>query len=85
MAADKMVNMTAKEVHIASIQIRDSCSKTESLAEIMQYCCKISKKLDTLIDIIKDGFTSASPVCGCNYSTSRVGWRYLVPRDRSSK
>ena len=81
-AADKMVDVTSEDVHIASIQTRDSPSKTETLKEVMQYGCKISEKLDTVIDIVKDGFTPASPVRGRNYSTSRYGWRYFVPSDR---
>ena len=51
----------------------------------MQNCCKISEKLDTLIDIVKDGFAPASPVRGYNYSTSRDGRRYFVPRDRGRR
>ena len=48
----------------------------------MHYCYKISEKLVILIDIVKDGFAPASPIHGCNYSISRDGWRYFIPRDR---
>ena len=81
-AADKMADMISGDIHIASIQTRESRSKTESLVEVMQYCSKISEKLNTLIDIVKDGFAPVSPVLGRNYSTARDGQRHFVLRDR---
>ena len=80
--ADKIADVTSEDIHIASVQIKDSHNNIESLTEIMQCCLKISKKLDTLIDIFKDGYASVSPVHGCNYSTSRNGQRYFALRDR---
>ena len=82
--ADKMTDVTSEDVHIASVQTKDSRNNIESLAEVMQCCLKISEKLDTLIDIFKDGYASVSPVRGHNYSTSRNGRRYFAPRDKGS-
>ena len=67
---------------MASVQTKDSRNNTESLAEVMQCCLKVSEKLDTLIDIFKDGYVPVSPVSGRNYSTSRNGRRYFAPKDR---
>ena len=77
-----MADVTLEDVHIASLQTKDNRNNTVSLTEVMQYCLKISKKLDTLIDIFKDGYASVSPVPGRNYSTSRNGRRYSASRDR---
>ena len=81
-ATGKMVDVSLEDVHMARIQTRDRRRKTEPLAEVMRYCCKISEKLDTLIDIVEDDFASASSVRVCNYSTSEDGRRYFVRRDR---
>ena len=80
-----MADVTSEDVHIASVQTKDSRHHKESLAEGMQCCLKISEKLDTLIDIFKDGYVSVSPVRGHNYTTSRNGRRYFTPRDRGSQ
>ena len=44
--ADKMADMTSEDVHIASVQIKDSRNNTESLAEVMQ-CLKIVRYPDS--------------------------------------
>ena len=48
LVAGKMAGVISEDVHIASVQTKDS-HNTESLAEIMQCYFKISEKLDTLI------------------------------------
>ena len=77
-----MADVTLEDVHIASVQNKDSRKNTKSLAKVMQCCLRISEKLNTLIDIFKDGYASVSPVRGCNYSTFRNGRRYFTPTDR---
>ena len=84
-AADKMADVTSENVHIASVQTKDSRPNTESLAEAMQCCLNISEKLDTLIDIFEDCYALVSSVRGRNYSTSRNGRRFFTPRDRDSQ
>ena len=80
MAAGKIADIASEDVYIASIPTRHSCSETKSLVEVMQYCCKISEKLDIFIDIVKDGFALASPIRVRNYSKSRDSQKYFVPR-----
>ena len=59
--ADKMADVTLEDIHIASVQNKDSHNNTESLADVMQCCLKISEKLDILIYIFKYGYAPASP------------------------